>query len=209
MVAFNLVIELEGAPAQPVVIPIEDEHGSMGRLLIRGARVEHQESVRDGTNSLFAFLEQRLVRVLARRTEGGGNVEARVVPDIVEWKKIDDEETEKYLNLVHFAQALERHLGARGLWPSLVLTVEELAEIRRELSDLCPVLRDEAFLPQWEFQGEHKLPIIPEPLGIVSLTRGEKRVDPLSSMSAVLIMVLASFILLAWMAWRPPWVPGT
>lgn len=183
VVAFNVVIELEGAPRQPLLIPIDDEHGSMGRLLIRGARVEHLESVRDGTNSLFAFFEQSLARILKRRTTSGeGGPPIR--PDIVEWKKIDDEETEKFLGLVSFAQALEQYLGARGLWPTVVLSREELEELRRDLSGLCPVLREEAFLPQWEYSGEHKLPIIPEPLGIVSLTRSEKRVDPLSSMGA-------------------------
>ena len=80
--------------------------------------------------------------------------------------------------------------------------------LENDLSALCPALRSEAFLPDWEFQGEHKLPIIPEPLGIISLGRRERRVDPLSSMGLTLVIVAAAIALIVWFIVRPPWVPG-
>jgi hypothetical protein len=68
-----------------------------------------------------------------------------------------------------FATHLEQHLGAAELWPKHILTQADCAELERRLSALCPALRNDAFLPHWEYQGEHKIPLIPEPLGLISL----------------------------------------
>jgi hypothetical protein len=77
------------------------------------------------------------------------------------------------------------------------------------MRDICPAVREESFLPDVEYEGEHKIPIIPEPLGIISLQRHERRVDPLSSLGTCLAIVAVVTALLVWFAWRPPWVPGT
>jgi hypothetical protein len=76
------------------------------------------------------------------------------------------------------------------------------------LSAICSPLRDGCFLPQCDYQGEHKLPIIPEPLGLVSLSRTEQRVDSVSSMGCPVWMVLAAVGALALLIVFPPWVPG-
>jgi hypothetical protein len=90
----------------------------------------------------------------------------------------------------------------------MVLTADQRRRLEDDLRALCPALRNEAFLPDWEYEGEHKLPIIPEPLGIISLSRTERRVDPLSSLSATLVVVLLVVALICFFLLRPPWVPG-
>ena len=119
-------------------------------------------------------------------------------------KPVDDADSlARYREL----RALGRKLGAQ-VWPAVRITDTARAALADDLAALAPALREEAFLPDWEFQGEHKLPIIPEPLGIISLSRAERRVDPLSSLTAALAVVLVVLGLLAYFIARPPWVPG-
>src|SRR5581483_1414570 len=115
----------------------------------------------------------------------------------------------QYFGLVGFARNLERQLGADALWPKVRLTDDDCAELERLLAQLCPALRDEAFLPDWEYSAEHKLPIIPEPLGLVSLSREERRADPIATMGCAVLVVLISVVIIALLILFPPWVPGT
>ena len=93
-------------------------------------------------------------------------------------------------------------------WPTIAISADARRALEAELAELCGALRDELFLPDWEYAGEHKLPIIPEPLGIISLSRSERRVDPLSSLTAALVIVLLVLGLICFFIVRPPWVPG-
>lgn len=127
---------------------------------------------------------------------------------VVSWQTIDDEATEQYLALVGFARRLEIHLGAPALWPRVTLTDADCAELERRLATVCAAVRHEAFLPQWEYAGEHKLPLIPEPLGLVSLSRTERRVDPEASMGCAVLIVGAALVVLVLFIWFPPWVPA-
>jgi hypothetical protein len=89
------------------------------------------------------------------------------------------------------------------------LSAAECRDLESSLSDICAALRDEGFLPHWDYQAEHKLPIIPEPLGLISLSRTEQRVDPVSSMGCALLVVIAVLGILVLFIVIPPWVPGT
>jgi hypothetical protein len=129
--------------------------------------------------------------------------------EIVSWKSIDDEAAEQYLGLVRFARNLERHLGADELWPKVRLTDRDCDELERRLRALCPIIRDEAFLPDWEFSAEHKIPIIPEPLGLVTLSRTEQRADPLATMGCAVMVVVVLVTIIGLMIVFPPWVPGS
>ena len=133
----------------------------------------------------------------------------RVALDIVEWKKLDEEAAEQYLSLVAFAGNLSRRFDTGSLWPTLQLLPEECAEVERRLAAVARTLRLEALLPDWEYRGEHKLPIIPEPLGLLTLSVDKRRVDPLASMGAALFVLVVALGLFAYMAVWPPWVPGT
>ncbi|MBI4499171.1 MAG: hypothetical protein HY689_14875 [Chloroflexi bacterium] len=200
--ALNVVLEKEGLPYRPFILPVTDGVGSMGVIEVDGAEIKHIGALKSGSNSLLAFFVQQVIVVLRERS-----IQADL--DIIHWRQIDDEGTLQYLALVQFARNLERQSGAATLWPKLVLTEADCAELERRLSVLCPALRNEAFLPDWEYAGEHKLPLIPEPLGLVSLSRTEKRVDPVASMGCAVLAVAFLLILLGIFAFFPPWVPGT
>lgn len=201
-VALNLLVEKEAAHGQALMIPVADPAGSMGTLQIDGAQMMHLEARKDGSNNLFAFAVQQINHLLHWR-----GVAQEL--DIVEWKKLDDEATRKYLSLVQSARNLERQLDAPELWPKLVLTEEECQELQQALAKVCPALRNEAFLPDWEYTAEHKLPIIPEPLGLISLSRNERRADPAATMGCAALVVLFVVLALGLLILFPPWVPGS
>lgn len=128
---------------------------------------------------------------------------------MVSWRRIDDEATESYLSQVRFARNLARHLQADALWPTLRLTDADCHELEQRLAAVCPALRDEAFLPDWEYEAEHKVPLIPEPLGIISVSRTERRADPVATMGCGAVVVLVTLAILGLLIAFPPWVPGT
>lgn len=193
--AVDKVIELDGAPDAAWEVELRDAAGSLGRVRIDGVRIHHVDAFRGGSNTLLAYVATRVARLAATDIT------------IVHWKSTDDESMLQYAATAEALHKLGRKLDTT-VWP--VVAVSELARtaLERELAELCPALRDEALLPDWEYQGEHKLPIIPEPLGIISLNRSERRVDPLSSLLAALFIVLAVVGLIVYFLVRPPWVPG-
>jgi hypothetical protein len=201
-VALNLAFVKEDQPYEALIFEIRDQAGSMGRLRLEGARIKHEQAHRGGFNSLFVYFVERLQKRLQNK-----GIDRKI--SIVEWEKLNGEEAAKYLSQVDFARKLSQELKLTSLWPTVALNSEDCRVLEEDLSQLCPTLRYEGFLPDWEFSGEHKLPIIPEPLGLVSLSRSEKRVDPLSSMFAALIVVLLTLAISLWIVVRPPWVPGT
>lgn len=197
----NVILEVEGRPCEAFQLRVADSAGSQGMIVVDGASLTHETPVANGSSSLLAFF----VELVNHRLKAHG---ARADVQIVQWGSLDDEETAKYLNLVRFSRNLERQLGANELWPKRVLTAEDCHDIERRLALVCASLRDEGFLPHWEYQGKHSLPLIPEPLGLISLSRTEKRVDPLSSMGCAVLIVAAVVIVLAVILLFPPWTPG-
>jgi hypothetical protein len=200
--ALNRVVEVAGRPGEAFEVPVADHIGSMGTLRVDGAEIMHLEARKDGSNTLLAYFVHQVGDVLSAR-----GVRANL--DVIDWSRIDDETTEQYLGMVRFAQNLERHLGASELWPKVTLTDADRAELERRLTVVCPALRNESFLPHWEYAGEHKLPLIPEPLGLVSLSRSERRVDPEASLGCAVLVVVAAVVVLALFIRFPPWVPGS
>ncbi|WP_242342465.1 hypothetical protein [Anaeromyxobacter terrae] len=198
--ALSVVLERQDSPARPFELAVQDAAGSMGRLRVDGARVQHAPHRRDGSANLLAYFARQVDQVAGRRQ--GRDV------DVVEWGTLDDEATRRFLALAEFGRNLGAALGRDGLWPRVVLTAEDCAELERRLAAICPALRDEGFLPHWEYEAEHKLPIVPEPLGLASLGRTEKRADPLPSLTALALVVALATALLAALILYPPWVPG-
>jgi hypothetical protein len=199
--ALNLVVERADRPCESFEIELGDDAGAMGRLEIDGAGLIHHPEVREGSNNLLAFVSHQINQILQARQQ-------RANLDIVAWQTIDDEHAQQYLSTVHFARRLERHLGAEELWPKVRLTEDDLRELKRRLREVCPAVRSEGFLPDWEYEAEHKLPLVPEPLGLVSLSRSERRADPIASMGCALLVVLGAVGVLALLIVFPPWVPG-
>jgi hypothetical protein len=201
----NVLLEVDGRPCESFEIPVADRAGQMGRILVDGARVRHLPAHKDGSSDLLAFFQSQVVDVLGETADSQYQVE------IVVWKAIDDQQAERYHSMVEFARNLDRHLDTAkkgGLWPTVRLSAAQCEELERRLAAVCEPLRDEGFLPEWDYAGEHKLPIIPEPLGLVSLSRTEQRVDSVSSMGCAVWVVLAAVAILALFVLFPPWVPG-
>jgi hypothetical protein len=105
----NMVLEMEGAPYQPFEVQVKDAARSMGAVVVQGAEVRHQQTTRDGSNSLLAYFVEQVNDVLGKRTEEQ--------IDVVEWRAIDDESMAQYLGMVRFAQNLRRHLDAELEYP--------------------------------------------------------------------------------------------
>ncbi|HEU5440546.1 MAG TPA: hypothetical protein VFU88_14775 [Ktedonobacterales bacterium] len=201
-VALNLALERADRPQAAFTLPVTDRAGSLGEIVVDGAKLTHHSTFASGSNGLLAFFVEQVNHALEGRGEPAG-------VDVVEWKSINDEAAEQYLSLTAFARNLERRLGAAGLWPRRVLTAEDCAELEKRLTQVCHALRNEAFLPHWEYQGQHQLPLIPQPLGLINLSRNEKRVDPLASMGCAVAIVLLVVFILALIFIFPPWVPGS
>lgn len=199
-VALNVVLERSERPNQPFSLRVSDAAGAMGRIEVDGARIRHAPERRDGSSNLLAFFAHQV-------DELAGTPQGREV-DVVAWGALDDEGTHQLLALVDFARNLGEALGRPGLWPRVVLDDATCAELERRLSALCPALREEALLPHWEYQAEHKLPIVPEPLGLVALGRTEKRADPLPALGSLTAVVLIAVAILIAVLAAPPWIPG-
>jgi hypothetical protein len=200
MAALGVVLELEGRPGEPFALEVRDGAGRLGEIRVDGARVEHRAERRDGSNNLLAFFACQVGEVAGAR-------QGRDVA-VVEWGRLDDEATRQFLGLVDFARNVSAALSSPRLWPTVVLAAADVAEVERRLAAVCPALRDEAWLPHWEYQAEHKLPIVPEPLGLASLGLSERRADPLASIGAVAMIELAAVVILAVVLAWPPWIPG-
>jgi hypothetical protein len=174
---------------------LSDEGGYYGALEIDGARVRHVETA-SGSADLIAYFVRQVEEVT------GDDV------PIVAWGQLDEDEGEKLLAQVGFARALQRQLASPPLWPTVALSAGQCDEVARRLQRVAPALLEEALLPDWEYQAEHKLPVIPEPLGFVSLARSAKRADPVATMGFATLMVLLTLAVIVLFIIDKPWVPG-
>lgn len=195
MAAVDKVLEVEERAGTPFELDVRDAAGSVGRVRIEGVRIAHVDAFHGGSNTLLAYVATHLSKVT------GTDI------TIVHWRSTDEESMVQYAAAAEALQKIGRTLDTT-VWPVVRISDEARATLERELAELSPAIRDEAFLPDWEYQGEHKLPIIPEPLGIISLNRSERRVDPLSSLMAAFVIVLAVVALITFFLVRPPWIPG-
>lgn len=200
-VYLNCLVRLVGHGDTPITIPLQDEAGSLGSIVIDNTKMTHVDGPKRSPNSTFAYFEQRIRRLVNER-------DPHAEVHIVEWATINDEPALKYESLVKFSCNLERHLKSPPLWPLVEITTEDLETLTREGSELCPILRNEAYLPDMEYSVQHQLPIIPEPLAFISLSREEQRADPVASMGCALIVTTTILALVVLFIFAPPWVPG-
>ena len=186
---------LERTDGAALRFELVDESGFFGAIEVDGARVCHVETA-GGSADLLAYFVRQVCEVSGEEVS------------IVSWGQLDEDEGEKYLAQVSFARALQRQLGAKPLWPTVALTPEHCDELARRLAQIVPALLEDALLPDWEYQAEHKLPVIPEPLGLVSLARTAKRADPVATMGFATLMVLLTLAVIVLFILHKPWVPG-
>jgi hypothetical protein len=202
VVAVNYVLELEGRRGEPFDVVARDDYGTVGTMRVHDADLTFVQEHGHGSTNVFIYFVHQINKIL----EDAG-VEKEL--NIVEWKTIDDEKLSQYKSLVRFARNLELHFGLNEAWPKIVLSEFQCRDLERRLGQICRALRNEGFLPDWEYSADHKIPLIPEPLGLLSLGRAEKRVDPVSSMGMALGIVLLSVGVFVLFVLSPPWVPGT
>lgn len=200
-VYLNCLVYKHEADSNPFEIPLEDNAGSLGRIVVDGVKMSHLDGWQHRSNSLLAFFEQRICHLVQQR-------DSEAVVQIVQWATIDDEAALQYNSMVCFSRNLAEHLQTGPLWPAVELTEADITTLQREASELCPALRNEAHLPDVEYEVEHRLPIIPEPLAFIALSRQERRADPLSSMGCALLTTLLILAFLLFFVFRPPWVPS-
>jgi hypothetical protein len=199
--AMNLIVEREGRPGLAVRLQVADGAGAIGSVQFAGSEIAFEHEGNLGSNSVLAYVVHQINHIARPR-----GLDTRL--EIIFWHAIDDEATLEHLSLVRFAQNLERQLGADELWPKIVLSDDHCRHLEERLSPICRAIRREGFLPDWEFQAEHKVPLIPEPLGLISLVRSERRSDPIASMGCAVVIVLAVVGILLFFVLVPPWVPG-
>jgi hypothetical protein len=200
-VYLNCRVCRQGHPHDVVMIPLRDDAGSLGSIVIDGVKMTHKDGVKHSSNSLFAFFEQRIQQLIQAR-------DPQVQVEIVQWATINNEPGLQYESLVAFSRNLEKHLDAGPLWPAVELTDEDIATLTHEATELCPLVRNETHLPDLEYELKHQLPIIPEPLAFVSLSRQEQRADPEAAMGCALMITIIILAILVLFIFFPPWVPG-
>lgn len=184
-----------------IEIPLSDDAGHLGDIRICGTSIEHHDGPDHSSNSILAFFKQR-IKQLVRQRDPLAKVE------IVQWETIDSEASLAYASLTTFAQNLARQLQLPPLWPEITLSEEDLLSLKADARALCPTIRDEAHLPDVEYEATHTLPLIPEPLAFASLSRSERRADPVFSMGCAFLVVITILVLLILFLIFPPWVPG-
>jgi len=187
---------VERTDGQPLRFELRDDLLSHGVIAVEGARVSQFEALSAGSADLLAYFVRQINDVTGQEL------------GIVGWGQIDEDGSERYLAQVEFARALRRHLDAPPLWPTLALRPEHCDELQHRLRKIAPLLLDEAMLPDWEYEAEHKLPVIPEPLGLVSLSRSAERADPVFTMGFTTLIVLITLGILVLFVVDTPWVPG-
>jgi hypothetical protein len=187
---------LERADGAALHFELRDGPESHGAIDVEGARISQREARGGGSADLLAYFVRQVAEVAGEEIA------------IVVWGQLDDDEGERYVAQVEFARALRRKLDAGPLWPTVSLTAEQCDEIARRLQRIAPALLEDALLPDWEYEAEHKLPVIPEPLGLVSLSRSAKRADPVATMGFATAMVLITLAVVVLFIIEKPWVPG-
>ncbi len=208
-VCFDQAIRVKGQPDKPIRWEIGDEAGKLGELEIDGVTATYYPLKAGMNNALFEFLVDKLDNILEKH-------DPRAHLQIVQWSSIDDDRASTFRNRVQAFQNLGSQLNAdagRGedshsIWPTVEITPEDVAEIEGELRKLVPSLRDEALLPRLEFQVEYNVPVIPEPLAFLRLTRKENRADPLVSVGCSAIVMLFVLLVLVVFVVVPPWIPS-
>ena len=198
-VCFDRVVRAAGDDA--ITWPIADAAGRLGALTIEGAAAIWHPIKAGVNNSLFEFLAEQVNAVLCRR-----DPELRL--EIVFWGNVDSEAAAVYRGAVTAFDTLAERLGGGPVWPSLQLSREEIDAIGDSLLELVPALRNEALLPDLEYEIEYSVPILPEPLAFVQLKRREPRADPVLSMSYSLLVQMFILGLLLLLLAYPPWLPS-
>src|SRR4051812_38614296 len=198
---FDKAICIEGKPGDAITWELKDEAGKLGTLEVDGVRASYYP-VKDGMNaSLFEFLAEQLQEAIQKR-------EPESQLQVVQWSSIDEDQASTYYSTTEAFRNLASQLGKGNIWPTVEITEEDVGYVEDRLHSLMPALRNESLLPDMEYEVEYSVPILPEPLGFLRLTRPETRADPLITMGCASLIMLFVMAALTFMILLPPWVPS-
>jgi hypothetical protein len=198
---FNIAFTAQDRPDEPIRVPIADDAGSLGELILDGVEARIEAEKKGVSNTLFEYVLNQLQDRLRQR-------QPEFEMQIVAWSSVDDEAAARYRSETQAFRALAQQLGKGPIWPTEELTADDVDHLRRAVRDVVPALRDEAFLPDVEYEAEYSIPIIPEPLGFISLKRQEQRADPVATMGCASLVTLTIMALLILFTIFPPWLPS-
>jgi hypothetical protein len=201
-VCFDQAIRLEGKPDDPIKWELADDAGKLGELVVDGVKATYYP-IKDGMNdSLFEFLADQIQKAMQKR-----DLEAEL--QITQWSTINEDTASAYYSMVQAFQNLEQQLGKGGhVWPTEEISQEDVDEIGKELRRLVPTLRNESLLPDVEYEVEYNVPVLPEPLSFLRLTRKENRADPVLTMGCASMIMLTLMVVVTFFILLPPWVPS-
>jgi hypothetical protein len=198
---FNFAFEAEDTPDEAIQIPIEDEAGKLGDLFIDGAELRIEAEKQGISNTLFEYALNQIQDRLRQR-------EPKLQLEIVAWSSVDDEAAAMYGSQVQAFRTLATQLEKGPIWPTLQLSAADITFVGNRIRAIVPYLRDECFLPDVEYEAEYSIPIIPEPLGFISLRRTDQRADPVATMGCASLVTLGVLALLVFFLIFPPWIPS-
>ena len=198
---FNMALEAEETPDDPIHIPIEDAAGKLGDLVIEGTEAKIEAEKKGISNTLFEYvLNQIEDRVQQRAPE--------TQLEIVAWSSVNDEAAAMYRSQTQAFRTLADQLDKGPIWPTKQLSAADIAHVQQRIRAIVPYLRDECFLPDVEYEAEYSIPIIPEPLGFIALRRTDQRADPVATMGCASLVTLGVLALLVFFLIFPPWIPS-
>jgi hypothetical protein len=200
-VHFDKALERAGG-VEPVRWDIADEVGSLGEIELSQATATVKPRKHGLNNSVLAFVLGQILQVLARRTP----------PEtltIAFWSNTEEEGASVYRSTVVAFHNLAGRLSSEPLWPTIRLTADDVAKVGAALRRVVPALRNEALLPDLEYEVEYSVPVLPEPLAFLQLRRSERRADPVLTMGYALVIMLLVLVALVLLIAFPPWVPST
>ncbi|MEO5953152.1 MAG: hypothetical protein ABIQ44_11860 [Chloroflexia bacterium] len=206
---FDLAVRLQNHHDQPIKWEIGDSAGKLGDLEVDGVEAKYYPLKAGMNSALFEFVGDRIEAALQKR-------DPEAVLQITEWSTIDEDKAAQYHSMVQAFTNLERALTDSKpevkqidpIWPTVELTQADIDDIGKSLRQLVPTLRNESLLPDVEYEVEWSVPILPEPLGFMRLTRRENRADPVVTMGCAMFITLGVLLVILFFIVWPPWLPS-
>ncbi len=198
---FDKAVALEGKSGEAIKWQVSDQNGKLGELQVEGVKATYYPIKRGMNNNIFEFLVSHLERAIQKR-DGEAQLQ------ITQWSTIDEDQASSYYSMVQAFQSLEGQLGKGRVWPTVEITQNDVDKIQQELTGLVPALRNQSLLPDLEYAVEYNVPVLPEPLGFVKLTRNDNRADAVLTMGCAVFVMLFIMAVLTFFILLPPWVPS-
>lgn len=208
---FDQAVRLKGHHDQTIHWEVGDNSGKLGDLELSGVQILYKP-VKDGMNAaLFEFVGDQIEDALRKR-----DPEAQL--QITQWSTIDEDQASAYHRMVQAFENMgaalaqgkpESEAASVGpIWPEVELTQDEVHAIGKAIRALVPTLRDESMLPDVEYEVEYSVPVLPEPLSFMRLTRRENRADPVVTMGFATVITAAVLATILFFIILPPWLPS-